>query len=174
MRPLQPEFIAPRRLPALLWWVPTLLAAAALTVWALAWRHHLEAQQLRQHMQATRTAAPVPVMPAATAPPPYADSARELLSEQSSDWAATLLALERTALQGVTPVAIELQARDRTARVEVEFTDYAILMRYLAQLNAGLEVAQWSLVSAQRTGSAGAPVGTPVAGVSTAVVMRRW
>jgi hypothetical protein len=180
MKPLTPEFIAPRRPHRLLWWAPGLLAGAALAAWALGWREQAEVQDLRQQVNAARDAALALASPAAPAtpqpPPAYADSAREFLAEQAAGWAATLLALERTALLGVTPIAIEVQSRERSARIEVEFADYAVLMRYLEQLNAGAGVAEWSLVSAQRSGAVGAgvPAGAAGTGTSTAVLMRRW
>jgi len=170
MKPLHPEFIAPRRPQRLLWWLPGLLAGAGLIVWGLGLRRHAERQDLRQQVQAAQAAARAPAPPVLPpAPAPYADSAREFLAEQGSGWASTLLALERTAVLGVTPIAIELQSRERSARVEVEFADYAVLMSYLEQLNAGARVAEWSLVSAQRAGGTAAP-----AGGATAVLMRRW
>lgn len=178
MKPLAPEFIAPRQLHRLLWWVPGLLAVAALTTWALGLHQQAEVQDVRQQVAALREAARAPDAPVLPpAPAPYAESAREFLAEQGSGWASTLLALERTAMLGVTPIAIELQSRERSARIEVEFADYAVLMRYLDQLNAGASVAEWSLVSAQRSragGTAAAVVGGANAGTSTAVLMRRW
>jgi len=177
MKPLAPEFIAARRPHRLLWWVPGLLAVAALTTWALGLHQQAEVQDVRQQVAALREAAHAPAAPVVPpAPAPYAESAREFLAEQGSGWASTLLALERTAMLGVTPIAIELQSRERSARIEVEFADYAVLMRYLDQLNAGASVAEWSLVSAQRSGAGGtaAVVGGANAGTSTAVLMRRW
>ena len=172
MKPLVPEFIAPRRPHRLLWWVPGLLGGAALIVWGLCLRQQAEVQDIQQQVKAAREAARAPAAPVLPpAPAAYAESAREFLAEQGSGWASTLLALERTAMLGVTPIAIELQSRERSARVEVEFADYAVLMRYLDQLNAGAGVAEWSLVSAQRSG--GGAAAAP-AGVSTAVLMRRW
>lgn len=171
MAPIVPEFMAPRRPHRLLWGVPGLLAGAALIVWGLGLRQQAEVQEVQQQVKAAREAALAPAVPVVPpAPAAYADSAREFLAEQGSGWASTLLALERTAMQGVTPIAIELQSRERSARVEVEFADYAVLMRYLDQLNAGVRMAEWSLVSAQRSGAGGAAG----AGVSTAVLMRRW
>jgi hypothetical protein len=173
MKPLVPEFIAPRRPHRLLWWVPGVLAGAALVVWGLGLRQQAEVQVVLQQVRAVREAARAPAPPVLPpAPAAYADSAREFLAEQGSGWASTLLALERTAMLGVTPIAIELQSRERSARVEVEFADYPVLMRYLDELNAGAAVAEWSLMSAQRSGAGGG--GAVPAGPSTAVLMRRW
>ncbi|HET7868351.1 MAG TPA: hypothetical protein VFL86_28400 [Burkholderiaceae bacterium] len=169
MKPLTPEFIAPRQPPPLWWWAAGMLAVAVLADGALMLWQQAQVQDLaRQLKAATDTPRPpaVPIEP--PAPPAYADSARELLAEQGPGWADTLRALEHTAMLGVTPIAVEVQSRERSARIEVEFADYAVLMRYLEQLNAGLQVAEWSLVSAQR------PVGGTNAGPSTAVLMRRW
>ena len=177
MKPLAPEFIAPRRPHRLLWWAAAVLAGGAIAAWAWAWRQQAEVQSVRRQVMAVREAARAPAAPILPpAPAAYADSAREFLAEQGSGWASTLLALERTALQGVTPIAVELQSRERSARIEVEFADYAVLMRYMEQLNAGTQAAEWSLVSAQRSGAgaAGAPVAGATAGASTAVLMRRW
>lgn len=172
MKPLTPEFtefIAPRG-PHLRWWQAlALLAMAALAAGALVLRQQAQVQDLAQQLKAATDAPRPPATPIEPpAPAAYADSARELLAEQGPGWVDTLLALEHTAMLGVTPIAVEVQARERSARIEVEFADYAVLMRYLEQLNAGLQVAEWSLVSAQR------PVGGTNAGPSTAVLTRRW
>lgn len=169
MKPLTPEFIVPHG-PHLRWWQALgVLAMAVLAAGALVLRQQAQVQDLTQQLKAATDAPRPPATP--TEPPAqaaYADSARELLAEQGPGWADTLLALEHTAMLGVTPIAVEVQTRERSARIEVEFADYGVLMRYLEQLNAGLPVAQWSLVSAQR------PVGGTNAGPSTAVLMRRW
>lgn len=169
MKPLTPEFIVPHG-PHLRWWQALgVLAMAVLAAGALVLRQQAQVQDLAQQLKAATDAPRPPATPTEPpAPAAYADSARELLAEQGPGWADTLLALEHTAMLGVTPIAVEVQTRERSARIEVEFADYGVLMRYLEQLNAGLPVAQWSLVSAQR------PVGGTNAGPSTAVLMRRW
>ena len=173
MHPIEPEFVARRHPPVALWWACALFASGALAALLMTWYSGEQAQHLRLEISAAQQAVPQPAPAASVAPPAYADSAREFLAERSPGWQATLLALERTALIGVTPISIELQPRERTARVEVEFADYAVLMRYLDQLNAGGGSAEWSLVSAQRSGAApGTMAGT--ASASTAVLVRRW
>jgi hypothetical protein len=166
MKPVTPEFAA-RRGPALaLWWVAAALLLAAAAAWLVAWRHHEGGRLLAAEVAAARAAATRPPPVAAPPPPPaYAESARDYLAERTPDWQATLLALERNAMLGVTPVLVEVQPRERAARVEVEFGDYAVLMRYLDQLNAGGDRAEWALVSAQQQAGPGG---------STAVLLRRW
>jgi hypothetical protein len=170
MKPVIPEFVVPGPPPRWLWWACAAVAAAAAAALLAAWHAHTQVRQTQSQLAAARAAVPLPTLAVALPPPPYADSAREFLDERSPEWQATLLALERNGLIGVTPVSVEVQPRERTARVEVEFADYAVLMRYLDQLNAGTGsgIAEWSLVSAQQSGQAGAP------GASTAVLLRRW
>jgi hypothetical protein len=168
MKPVIPEFVVPRPPPRWLWWACAAVAAAAAAALLAAWHAHTQVRQTQSQLAAARAAVPLPTPAVALPPPPYADSAREFLDERSPEWQATLLALERNGLIGVTPVSVEVQPRERTARVEVEFADYAVLMRYLDQLNAGGSSVEWSLVSAQQSGQAGAP------GASTAVLLRRW
>lgn len=168
MKPIVPEF-APRRGPAQpWWWAAAVLLLAALAAWLVAWREDQLGRQLAADIAAARAAAARPAPVVVRPPPAYADSAREFLAERTPDWQATLLALERNAMTGVTPVLVEVQPRERAARVEVEFADYAVLMRYLDQLNAGGGRAEWALVSAQQQAGPG------TAGAATAVLLRRW
>ena len=167
MKRLKVELISPRPPSRFAWALLVVLTVAAAGALTLAQRWQNEADALREQilrereeqlLRASRPAAPLP-------PPPYAQSAREYLAESGPWWTSTLLALERAARVGVTPASVDLQAHERSARVEVEFSDYAVLLAYLSDLNAGLERSEWVLESAQ-AGDVGRP--------GRSVLRRRW
>lgn len=80
---------------------------------------------------------------------PYDDSAREFLTQATSQWPAMLVALESIEIVGVTPVSIEVSPSERSIRLEVEFADYSTLLKYVDGLNAGENSPRWVLVQAQ-------------------------
>ena len=81
--------------------------------------------------------------------PPYDASAREMLAYATSQWPMMLTALETVEVEGATPVALEIAPLERWIRVEVEFTDYATLLRFVDELNAGESAPRWTLVQAR-------------------------
>ena len=74
---------------------------------------------------------------------------------------AVLTALETVGVVGVRVIALDVVTGDGAVRVQVEFSDYEALMKYLNELNAGEPLERWVLVSAQ--GNAGATTGRPSA-----------
>lgn len=98
--------------------------------------------------------------------PPYEEDARALAAASAFPLDRVLKALERTQVIGVRVVAIETDAFDAEARVTVEFSDFATLLGFVAQLNEGEPVARWLLQQAQA--SAGG------AGANVALVTSRW
>jgi hypothetical protein len=59
---------------------------------------------------------------------------------------------------GVLPVSVDVNAADAMVRVQVEFSTYEALLKYLEDLNAGEPSERWSLATAQGAGL-GAPDG---------------
>jgi hypothetical protein len=137
--------------PRGLWWALALLgiasAASAITALREWQRIKAQAEVLRQTV-ATNAAAPAPEKPA-RAPTPYDTSARAMVTEATSPWPQALTMVEATGIVGVTPVAIEFVATERSVRVEVSFTDYAKLLEYVEALNAGEPDFKWSLLQSQ-------------------------
>ena len=88
-----------------------------------------------------------------------------MLAEATSSWPQGLTMIEAAAIVGVTPVALEFVAAEKSVRVEVSFTDYAKLLDYVDALNAGEPEFKWALMQsqAQQGGAATAViVGGPV------------
>jgi hypothetical protein len=164
MKPLHPEFLPVAPPPRWVAWALALLAVATMALWAAAWLARAEVEQLRRQLAAMNAPRPAPSPPPVAAPA-YQESAREMLRERELEWAATLRALESVAMVGVTPTSVDIVVRERAARVEVEFADHGVLLKYLEALNAGLPAPQWHLLSTQ-AGAAG--------GMATATLQRRW
>lgn len=108
----------------------------------------------------------VPVMP-------YDASARMALAQAQADWPSLLAALEAVEVAGVTPISIDVSVPDRQVKVEIEFADFARVLHFLDELNAGEAIPRWQLVQAQAPARAlGA---SPVPGaMSSAVVRGAW
>lgn len=82
---------------------------------------------------------------------------------RSRRWALALDDLERVAMVGVTPTALDFDATADSVRVEVSFRSYPTLLEYVAGLNASPAALAWSMTGAE----AGA------AGPATAVLVAR-
>jgi hypothetical protein len=123
-----------------------MLAAACLFL-GLAWRERAATNRLRAELTQLREQAEQHQAPAATpAPEPsYTASALEMLSLSRSAWPSALVTLETAAVPGVTPTALDIVPADHSVRVEVEFSEYSALLKYLDTLNAGLEQPAWEL-----------------------------
>ena len=102
---------------------------------------------------------------------PYDASAREFLALATSQWPAMLTSLESVEIVGVTPLSIDVSPAERTVRVEVEFADYATLLKYVDALNAGEPVPRWALVQAQVSSRGAAGTAGPS---SVATVRANW
>lgn len=130
--------------------------------WALAWAliaaavvSLVDAGMAYQRRRAAQAIALEPVRQAestATAAPEakeYERSAREMLAAASVPWPQALTALEAVVVPGVTIRAVDVLATERMIHVEVEATTYAVLLRYVEDLNAGDGPTVWRLVSAE-------------------------
>ncbi len=123
----------------------------------------LRAQSVELRNAQAMTAAPVEVKPAAM---PYEASAQEMLREFSSTWPGMLIALEGTKVAGVSILAVEVTSLESKLRLEVQFTSYDALLKYVGELNEGEPVPRWALLQAQ----AGRKL---AAGLSTATISGR-
>jgi hypothetical protein len=162
-------------------WTAWGAAAAALglcigmtTLWALALNQNAELSD-RSEALGQQVAAMVSKPHAPSKPQPYDASARALMAQVAMPWADGLTALESVAVFGVTPVTIDVLPAEHKVRVELEFADYASLLSYLDQLNAGEPQQRWRLLQAQAPlaqSAQQAPTAAP-AGV-TATVVSEW
>lgn len=180
MRSVHAQF-RPRRRPGRRSWIAIAVLAAAVAGLAgtAAWhaRHaralgeRLAALAAQRRLAAERT----PVRP----DPPYGDSARLFLRAREAAWAPALRTLESAAMVGVTPVRVEFDAADGTARVQLEYRDADALHDYLSRVDEGLPpssaVGRWALLEAQAVASPppGAPGGTAAAGAGAGVATIR-
>lgn len=165
MKPLRINLLPPRPVP---WWAVgvtiVLLLAALGSVAAAGWRWHelqgvkaalreLERQRAEAADQAQQRA--MPAMAAASAPAYDAD-ARKAWNEAVFATSDALTALEAVALPGITPLSLELQADTHMARLELEYQDQALLLKYLELLNEGESDPRWRLLRAgMRSGPGG-------------------
>ena len=169
MKSVLVDFRRPRRPPRWAWFAVAVLglaAAASLVVASMQQRKLNELRAQRDELIRAK-ANPPPRLISTPRPAPYEASAREMLAEATSKWPAMLTAIESMSIIGVTPVAIEIVPAEREIRVEVEFVDYATLLKFLDELNAGQPMPRWVLVQAQ---SAAAAIGQK----STATVRGTW
>lgn len=86
--------------------------------------------------------------------PPYAADALAALRLQQFPLNAVLTALETVAVVGVRVTSVDIVTADATVRVQVEFSDYEALMKYLEELNAGEPGERWMLANAQSNSNA--------------------
>jgi hypothetical protein len=94
-------------------------------------------------------------------------------------WAPALRTLETAEMVGVTPVRVEFDAADGTARAQLEYRDADALHDYLSRVDEGLPpssaVGRWALLEAQAVASPppGAPGGAAAAGAGAGVATIR-
>lgn len=167
MKTLTVDFHVPPPPRMHVWALLALLAVAALSAAGAALHWKAQAAELQQRARAAHASVRLPVaVSAPLTPPVYAESANLALGESGDWWLQSLLVLERVSMQGVTPTSLETSAQSRSCRVELEFSDYAILLEYLAALDRGNPQPQWSLDSAQLPSEPGRP--------GRAVMRRSW
>ncbi|KQU65052.1 MULTISPECIES: hypothetical protein [unclassified Rhizobacter] len=174
MKRIEVDFVR-RQPPGPAWWglaVLLLVAAFALVAWG--WVLRADAADLRSQirqsderanalaLQASRRSE-APVQP----PPAYAADANAALRLQRMPLDAALASLEAVGTVGVLPVSVDVNAADAMVRVQVEFSTYEALLKYLEDLNAGEPSERWSLATAQGTGLG-------ATGRPTALIVSRW
>lgn len=161
------------RLPRLGLLVCLLLTlGSAATVLTRYWEYAERATMLAAERQARELS--IQAQPAASPlvepPPPYAESAQELLKLYQFNWQASLRSLEAVELQGVTPTSLEINAIERQARLSLAVTDPNALPDYLSQLNVGgdyPEIGQWQWRLTQIQRSTGQVMGVNLVGSPT-------
>lgn len=131
--------------------IALILAATAATGWH-GWRLRQETLRLKEQRIAAIAEAQRAVVE--VAPPvawPFASSAREMLALKTAGWPAALTTMESVAVPGVQLLQADLNAVDRSVRLELEAARYADVLSYVDQLNAGEPAGRWRLVSVQST-----------------------
>lgn len=90
--------------------------------------------------------------------PMYDASARLFLRERDAAWAPMFRTLESGAMVGVTPISVEFNAMEGSARVELNYVDSTALLDYLGRINEGVSssagVPRWNLVETRMQPSA--------------------
>jgi hypothetical protein len=185
MRCVRAQF-RPDRQPGRGTWIAIAVLAAGVAALggAAAW-HARRARELGERLAEVvdarkAAAAQVPARPE----PPYGDSARLFLRARGAAWAPALRSLESAAMIGVTPVRLEFDGAEGTARVELEYRDAAALHDYLSRLNDGLPASsraeRWTLletharVSTTQPAVAATGTGAPGNDAGTAIIQSSW
>ena len=101
---------------------------------------------------------------------PYDASARVALAQAQAGWAPLLISLEAMEVVGVTPVSIEVSVAQRQVLVDLEFSDFATLLRFVNDINAGEPSPRWQLVQAQGAARAATALGAN----AVATVVGAW
>lgn len=174
MRRIDADFVR-RTPPGRAWWgVVLLVLAAALGLAAWGWTVHEQAAGVRTQVQDWHARAEALVHQASLRnagpplpPPAYAADAHAALRLQRVPIDAALASLESVGTVGVLPVSVDISSADATVRVQVEFSTYEALLKYLEDLNAGEPNERWILATAQGTaqGASGRPI---------ALIVSRW
>lgn len=140
-------------------WVTTAVVGAG----AIYQRQQVKPLRAELNSVGLMTTAPIEVKPLSAA---YEASAQEMLREVASTWPGMLIALEGTKVAGVSIVAVEVAPLERLLRLEVQFTNYDALLKYVGELNEGEPTPRWALLQAQTGGKL-------MAGLSTATISGR-
>lgn len=159
LRPLNVDFAAPRRLPALaLWAVAAALlvltgfvAAADVRRWQALASARDNTAGLRTRFDAQR-ASQASRAASASQPPPFADDARRRIATSSFDAAGVLRSLESAQVAGAKVTSLDIDAESRQVELELEVTSADVAAAYLSALNAGLDTSQWTLSRLQVQG----------------------
>jgi hypothetical protein len=175
MRALHVEFLPPAPLPRWARGLLLLWVAAIAVLGVLAWREMQEVDRLKAQiaeLTARKEAAQreQQAAAAAAASQPYSEELQAAIALSRFPLDKPLVALESAEVAGVLPTSVDIDATTGIARVELEFSDYDALMKYLGELNAGEPTPQWMLVSAQQT----PPDAGGVAEKGQAVVQWKW
>lgn len=169
MKPLKIDLL-PRQLGpvwALLLNAMALSIALAISLWV--WSEYRDADVRLQQLEAAQRShgeveMPVP-RPGGVALPYEADAGRAAIAS-AFQTSQALTALEHVVMAGVTPVSVELETESGLGRVEVEFADQQVLLKYLEELNAGEADPRWQLLRATARGAS--------QGMGLAVLEARW
>ena len=170
MRVVRADFAEPRRAPSWVWntLIGLLLIAVGYQSW-IVWTlkrevdQRLEAEEQRQLAERAKLSQ----LPAPTPPePPYAEDAMKIAKLAEFPLNSVFASIESARVAGIRMTALDISAADGTVRAEVEFSEFATLLRYVDELNAGEPVRRWILVNAQVSLVPTAP--------NTAVISSSW
>lgn len=174
MKTVSVDFAPPAKPSPVLMALTMAMGFAAIVFVALGWRASAETQRL--HEQSTARAALVSAQAqqavaaqAAAAryvQAPYAADAWAALNQQQFPLNAVLTAIESVAVIGVRVISVDIVPGDAAVRLQVEFSDYETLMKYMQELNAGEPEERWVLVNAQINN--GGALGRPTANLLSA------
>ena len=175
MRTVNVDFADPPKPSRLLMALTLAIGIAAVVFGALGWRESAETRRL--HEQSTARAALVSAQAqqaiaaqaaaARSVPAPYEADAWAALNQQQFPLNAVMTAIESVAVIGVRVISVDIAPGDATVRLQVDFSDYETLMKYMQELNAGEPAERWVLVNAQINNGG-------IAGRPTANLLSTW
>lgn len=161
MKAVRADFVIRRKPPRWLWIALGLLWMLTLALSAWAWMRHAQFEDMKRAQAAALGARSAEkAIPQSEPPPPYLQSAQEMLQERelTALLAEALTALETASMPGVTVASIDMTPSERAIRVVVSVEGSADPVAYLQLLNEGNPSdstgARWKL-NQLRTGSAG-------------------
>ena len=166
MRPIAADFMpagARAQWPIWIAIVLLLIAAGHQTRVAAGLQHEREAIVAKAQAERQLAVVEAPRPPSAN-PAQYTDDAARLEALASLDNGSVFAALESVGVPGIRVTVIEIRASDRQARIDLAVREAADLLRYVADINAGLPAeARWTLTHAQRDPVGGGGSATLVA-----------
>ena len=155
MRTLRIEFVEPRRLLVVVWWLLLAWLLALAAFHGLQWqRRQAQLAQTAVVQAVDRTGATVtpPVQP--PSPPAYTESAKQALAQLEHRWAPALRSIEEAPLAGVQILSIDVSINQLVA-VTFEEPSVGVALLFVERLNARLP--GWRLQSLEALASAGPP-----------------
>lgn len=126
--------------------------------------HEAESQLLASEHRKAELDARAKSAVALKPPPPYLQDADRLARIASFDVGKVLAALESVQVPGARLQSIDINAVDRSARIEIDVPDTALSLQYLEALNAD-DHGRWQLVQLRAAKSPS---------VSQIVVQAKW
>jgi type II secretory pathway pseudopilin PulG len=159
MKPLRIDLMPPRHPPSGWWWAVGALGVAAAALWGWHTQQRSELRQLQEQTAKLNQAEQMRRQAAQTKPPvqkPAHDaSARALLWARQLPWPSVLATMESITIEGATPTVLDVNAADRSARIEINAVSYAAVLAYLQALNQGDPALQWRLLQVSSGGGDG-------------------
>jgi hypothetical protein len=87
-----------------------------------------------------------------------------MLAAAQTPWPEILVSLETVSVPGVKVSSVEILVAERTARIELDAESFAVMLKYLDELNAGEPPLLWQLQSAENQAGPAGAVGGQVRG----------
>lgn len=158
MRQLAVEFKQRYKLSAsVLWAVSALILVASICAGGVTWQTYQELRQQESRLQAERIRKAEADAGARSAgelkvQPPYMQDAVRLARIASFDVGRVLRDLESVHVPGVRLQSIDINAVERTARIELDTPGSGLSLRYVDALNAQ-DAGRWQLIQLSAAGS---------------------